>query len=225
MEPMLRAPADCRLIGVNANAKRAPWNQAKPVGQKAPSDPKEIWAMRVRLQIAKRVRHLPRWHLGIDSKLRAGDLTASPVREVCHGDPIASRAVVLQCKTQRSVPFEITAPARQAVQAWIRPARLESSDDLFPSRRDRRHPIATSQHARVVRGWVKDLGLDPAGNGTHCLRRTKAPRIYQRTQHLLAVQRMRGHSKIDSTVRYAGIEVIEVDDALEMAEQNEVQEL
>ncbi len=203
----------------NTTKGREPWNKGKLVGQKAPFKPKEIWAIRVRLQMAERARELALFNLGIDSKLRACDLTALRVRDICHGNQIASRAIVLQRKTQRPVQFEISAPARDAVQAWIRPARLESSDYLFPSRRDRHDHIGTRLYARVVRGWVTDLGLDPAGYGTHSMRRTKASLIYKRTKNLRAVQLLLGHSKIESTVRYLGIEV---DDALEMAEQTEV---
>jgi len=202
-----------------ATKGREPWNKGKLVGQKAPFKPREIWAIRVRLQMAERARELALFNLGIDSKLRACDLTALRVRDICHGDQVASRAIVLQRKTQRPVQFEITAAARDAVQAWIRQARLESGDYLFPSRRDRHSHIGTRQYARVVRSWVNDLGLDPAGYGTHSMRRTKASLIYKRTKNLRAVQLLLGHSKIESTVRYLGIEV---DDALEMAEQTEV---
>ncbi len=203
----------------NATGRREPWNKGKLVGQKAPFKPKEIWAIRVRLQMAERPRELALFNLGIDSKLRACDLTALRVRDICHGGQVASRSIVLQRKTQRPVQFEITAPAREAVQAWIRLAHLESGDYLFPSRRDRHDHIGTRQYARVVRGWVKDLGLDPSGYGTHSMRRTKASLIYKRTKNLRAVQLLLGHSKIDSTVRYLGIDV---DDALEMAEQTEI---
>jgi len=198
---------------------RQPWNKGKLVGQKAPFKPKEIWAIRVRLQMGERARELALFNLGIDSKLRACDLTALRVRDISHGDQIASRAIVLQRKTQRPVQFEITAPAREAVQAWIRQARLEAGDYLFPSRRDRHDHIGTRQYARVVRGWVRDLGLEPGAYGTHSMRRTKASLIYKRTKNLRAVRLLLGHSKIESTVRYLGIEV---DDALEMAEQTEV---
>ena len=126
---------------------------------------------------------------------------------------------MLQRKTQRPVQFEITTPAREAVQTWIRKAGLQSGDFLFPSRRSPLDHIGTRQYARVVRSWVKDLGLDPAGYGTHSIRRTKASLIYKRTKNLRAAQLLLGHCKIESTVRYLGIEV---DDALEMAEQTEV---
>ena len=65
----------------------------------------------------------------------------------------------------------------------------------------------------------RGIGLDPAMYGTHTMRRTKASLIYRRTKNLRAVQLLLGHTKLESTVRYLGIEV---DDALEMAEQTEV---
>jgi len=198
---------------------RAPWNKGKLVGQKAPFKPKEIWAIRVKLQLDEKVRDLALFNLGIDSKLRACDLTALRVSDICHGNQVSSRAVVLQHKTHRPVQFEIMAAARDAARAWICRAKLESGDYLFPSRRNRQHHIGTRQYARVLHGWVSALGLDPAGYGTHSMRRTKPTLIYKRTKNLRAVQLLLGHSKIESTVRYLGIEV---DDAPEVAEQTEL---
>jgi len=202
-----------------ASRKREPWNKGKLVGQKAPLKPKEIWAIRVRLQMSERTRDLALFNLAIDSKPRACDLTSLRVRDICHGEQVSRRAMVMQRKTQRPVQFEITAPAREAVQTWIRQAKLDAGEFLFPSRRDHRGHIGTRQYARVVQGWVRDLGLDPSVYGTHSMRRTKASLIYKRTKNLRAVQLLLGHTKIESTVRYLGIEV---DDALEMAEQTEV---
>src|SRR3954452_18998102 len=103
-------------MGTAANAThREPWNKSKIVGQKAPFKLKDIWALRVRLQMEGRVRELALFNLGIDSKLRGCDLVALKVRDVCHGDQVASRAVVMQHKTQRPLQFEITAAARDAV--------------------------------------------------------------------------------------------------------------
>jgi integrase len=136
--------------------RREPWNKGKLVGQKVPFKSKEIWAIRVRLQMAESARELALFNLGIDSKLRACDLTALRVRDISHGDQVSSRAIVLQRKTQRPVLFEITAPAREAVQAWIQKAGLQSANFLSPSRRDPQGHIGTRQYARVVHSWVKD---------------------------------------------------------------------
>lgn len=80
-----------------------------------------------------RVRELALFNLGIDSKLRGRDLVALRVRDVCHGDELAPRAIVMQHKTQRPVPFEITASTRDALQTWIKQASLRSEDFLFPA--------------------------------------------------------------------------------------------
>ena len=162
-----------------------PWNKGKLVGQKAPLRLKEIWAIRIRLQLAERLRELALFNLAVDSKLRSCDLVKLRVRDVTRGDRVAARTIVMQQKTGRPVQFEIT----------------------------------ERQFARIVRGWVGEIGLNPAAYGTHTLRRTKAALIYRRTKNLRAVQLLLGHSKLESTVRYLGIEV---DDALEMAEQTEV---
>lgn len=203
-----------------ANApRREPWNKGKIVGQKAPFKPKDIWALRVRLQMENRARELALLNLGIDSKLRGCDLVGLRVRDVCHGDQVASRAVVMQNKTQRPVQFEITSVAREAVQLWIKQAGLRSDDYLFPSRLHGSPHLGTRQYARILAGWVSELGLDAADYGTHSMRRTKATLIYKRTKNLRAVQLLLGHSKLESTVRYLGIEV---DDALEISEQTEI---
>jgi len=98
-------------------------------------------------------------------------------------------------------------------------ANLRNEDFLFPSRLHCSEHLSTRQYARIVKGWVISIGLDPAMYGTHTLRRTKASLIYRRTKNLRAVQLLLGHSKLESTVRYLGIEV---DDALEMSEHTEV---
>jgi len=204
---------------IAAVVRQAPWNKGKLVGQKAPLKVKDIWAIRVRLQIQVRVRDLALFDLGIDSKLRGCDLVKLRVRDVCHGDRVASRAIVLQQKTQRPVQFEITPSTREAVEAWIRLAALRADDYLFPSRLHASPHLGTRQYARIVDSWVKEIGLDPAAYGTHSVRRTKPTLIYRRTRNLRAVQLLLGHTKLESTVRYLGIEV---DDALEIAEHTEV---
>lgn len=199
--------------------RREPWNKGKLAGQKAPFKLKEIWAIRVRLQLAERKRDLALFNLAIDSKLRACDLVKLRVRDVCHGDRIAARAIVMQQKTQRPVQFEITDQTKDAVAEWIKVSDRRSEDCLFPSRMRRSPHLSTRQYARIVGSWVNEIGLDPSAYATHSMRRTKASLIYRRTKNLRAVQLLLGHTKLESTVRYLGIEV---DDALEMAEQTEV---
>jgi integrase len=198
---------------------REPWNKGKLIGQKAPFKPKEIWAIRMRLQQEHRARELALINLGLDSKLRACDLVALKVRDITHGDKVASRAIVQQKKTRNPVQFEITAGARDAVEAWIHEAGLRGEDYLFPSRIHGSPHICTRQYARMLRHWLQDIGLDWRDYGTHSMRRTKATLIYRKTKNLRAVQLLLGHAKIESTVRYLGIEV---DDALEISEQLEI---
>jgi integrase len=199
--------------------RRAPWNKGKLVGQKAPLKLKDIWAIRVRLELGDRRRELALFNLAIDSKLRGCDLVKLKVRDVAHGDHIMTRAIVMQQKTQRPVQFEITEPTRKSVLAWIRRVALKSEDYLFPSRLRHSAHLSTRQYSRIVEGWVAEIGLDPGAYGTHTMRRTKASLIYRRTKNLRAVQLLLGHVQIESTVRYLGVEV---DEALEMAEQTEV---
>ena len=199
--------------------QRQPWNKGKLVGQKAPLKLRDIWAIRIRLQLRHRTRDLALFNLAIDSKLRACDLVKLRVADVAHGGRVATRAVIMQQKTKRPVQFEITDLTRQSVQEWIEAAHLRLDSFLFPSRVHASPHLSTREYARVVHRWVAEIGLDGAAYGTHSMRRTKASLIYRRTKNLRAVQLLLGHTKLESTVRYLGIEV---DDALEMAEQTEV---
>ena len=196
-----------------------PWNKGKLTGQKAPLKLKDIWAIRIHLQIAHDVRQLAMFNLAIDSKLRGCDLVSLRVRDVTHGSTISSRAIIVQKKTQHPVQFEITPQTRDTLEKWFVHAHLKGDDYIFPSRVAHGEHLSTRQYARIVHKWVSDIGLESEKYGTHTMRRTKASLIYLRTKNLRAVQLLLGHTKIESTVRYLGIEV---DDALEMAEQTEV---
>lgn len=199
--------------------KREAWNKDKLVGQKPPLKPKDIWAIRIHLQSAHAVRDLALFNLAIDSKLRGCDLVNLRVSDITHGSQVLSRAMVIQSKTKRPVQFELTEPTRLAVTAWLEKSRLRGDQFLFPSRVSRSPHISTRQYARIVHRWAALAGLDASAYGTHSMRRTKATLIYKRTKNLRAVQLLLGHSKLESTVRYLGIEV---DDALEISEQTEI---
>ena len=201
------------------HATRVPWNKGKLVGQKLPLKLREIWSVRIRLQLSNKTRDLALFNLAIDSKLRSCDLVKLRVMDVTHGGVIQARAMVMQQKTNQPVQFEITEQTRESVGNLIEQEQLTSSDYLFKSQfRDSPH-LSTRQYARIVERWVTQIGLDPTSYGTHSMRRTKATIIYRRTQNLRAVQLLLGHSKLESTVRYLGIEV---DDALALAEETEV---
>jgi len=210
---------------MNDNAIRiyAPQKQTLPstnrlVGPKPPFKLKEIWAIRIRLQLQERVRDLALFNLAIDSKLRGCDLIKLQVHDIAHNGRVMSRATVTQQKTGQPVRFELTEQTREAVEAWIGKAQLFAGHYLFQSRIHRSPHLSTRQYARIVKSWAELIGLDPMEYGTHSLRRTKATLIYKRTKNLRAVQLLLGHTKLESTVRYLGIEV---DDALEMSEHTE----
>lgn len=199
--------------------KKAPDDKRRLIGRKPPLRLKEIWAIRVNLHVSGRRRDLALFNLAIDSKLRACDLVSLRTQDVCQSGQVATRAIVMQKKTKRSVQFEITEQARTAVTAWIEQSRLSGPDYLFPSRLKSSPHLSTRQYARILKSWLAEIGLDPRAYGTHSLRRTKASIIYRRTKNLRAVQLLLGHTRVESTVRYLGIEV---DDALEIAEQTEI---
>ena len=199
--------------------KHRPWNKGKLTGAKPPLRPKHVWSIRTKLQIEGRVRDLAMFNLAIDSKLRGCDVVAIKVEDVAAGGYTADRATVRQKKTGQPVRFELSEQTRQAVDDYLKAASKKPGEFLFTGHRGSEHNMTTRQYARLVSEWIGSVGLDPKRFGTHSLRRTKATLIYRRTGNLRAVQLLLGHTKIESTVRYLGIEV---DDALAIAEQVDV---
>jgi integrase len=200
------------------SAKRVPWNKGKVTGAKPPLRPKHVWAIRTKLQIDHLTRDLALFNLAIDSKLRGCDLVAVRVDDVAPNGYAVERASVRQKKTGRPVRFEVTEPTRQAIDDYIKLEDKKLREFLFTGRRPGQG-MTTRQYARLLSEWLTSVGLDPHLYGTHSLRRTKATLIYRRTGNLPAVQLLLGHTKIESTVRYLGIEV---DDAIAIAEQVDV---
>jgi len=198
---------------------RTPWNKGKLIGAKPPLSPRHVWSIRTKLQIERRIRDLAMFNLAIDSKLRGCDVAALKVEDIAPNGYAVTRATVRQRKTGRPVRFELTEQTRQAVDDYLKADGKKVGEFLFTSRRRPGHSMAARQYARLVSEWIAGIGLDPRLFGTHSLRRTKATLIYRRTGNLRAVQLLLGHIKIESTVRYLGIEV---DDALAIAEQVEV---
>lgn len=203
----------------SVSPKLRPWNKGKLIGQKPPLRPKHVWSIRTKLQVKGRTRDLAMFNLAIDSKLRGCDVVALKVDDVAPGGYAVDRATVRQKKTGQPVKFELTEQTRQAIDDYLRVARRLPGQFLFAGRCSSSRSISTRQYARLVSEWVASIGLDPNIFGTHSLRRTKATLIYRRTGNLRAVQLLLGHTKIESTVRYLGIEV---DDALAIAEQVDV---
>ena len=206
---------------VNAVAarKRVPWNKGKLTGAKPPLRPKHVWSIRTKLQIEGRARGLAMFNLAIESKLRGCDVVAIRVEDVAAGGYTTDRATVRQKKTGRPVRFELSEQTRQAVDDYLKATGKRPGEFLFTGHRGPDRSMTTRQYARLASEWIGSVGLDPRLFGTHSLRRTKATLIYRRTGNLRAVQLLLGHTKIESTVRYLGIEV---DDALAIAEQVDV---
>lgn len=199
--------------------KRLPWNKGKLTGPKPPLQPKHVWSIRTKLQIEGRARDLAMFNLAIDSKLRGCDVVAIRVEDIAASGYTADRATVRQRKTGRPVRFELSEQTRQAVDDYLKTTGKGPGEFLFTGRRAASRKMSTRQYARLVSDWIGSVGLDPRQFGTHSLRRTKVTLIYRRTGNLRAVQLLLGHTKIESTVRYLGIEV---DDALAIAEQVDV---
>lgn len=201
------------------NADREPWNKGKLIGPKPPLKPKHVWAIRTKLQLGRQDRDLALFNLAIDSKLRGCDVVGIMVDDIAPRGYAVDRAIVRQRKTGRPVKFEVTEQTREVIDSYLKRSGRTPGQCLFPGRSADGAHLTTRQYARLLGQWLASLGLDPSVYGTHSLRRTKATLIYKRTGNLRAVQLLLGHTKIESTVRYLGIEV---DDALEIAEQVDV---
>jgi integrase len=169
-----------------------PWNKGLLVGQKKPLEPKHVWSIRVRLEIARSIRDLAIFNLAIDSKLRASDLVKLRLDDICSGPNVRRRATIVQKKTGRPVQFEISEQSRNSVEAWLPTLRATGSRYLFATRIHASPHISTRQYARLVHRWVKSIGLESASYGTHSMRRTKAAQIYRKTGNLRAVQLLLG---------------------------------
>ena len=202
-----------------ARPRRPAWNKGKLTGPKPPLRPGQVWSIQAKLQLERGTRDLAMFNLAIDSKLRGCDLMALRVDDVAPNGYAVDRATIRQSKTGRPVRFELTEVTRQALDDYLRESGLKAGQFLFPGRRAPDQSLTTRQYARLVSLWIGGIGLDPLKYATHSMRRTKATLIYRRTGNLRAVQLLLGHQKIESTVRYLGVEV---DDALDIAERIEI---
>jgi integrase len=199
--------------------KHVPWNRGRLIGQKRPLLPKQVWAIRARLELAGNLRDTALFNLAIDSKLRGCDLVGLRVGDLVVGGAVRDRVSIIQRKTGRPVQFEVSENTRTSVLEWTNAPEMRGCPVLFPSRFHDSPHLSTRQYARLVRDWVSAIGPDPSGYGTHSLRRTKAALIYRKTGNLRAVQLLLGHTKVDSTVRYLGVEI---EDALTIAERIDI---
>ena len=188
-------------------------------GAKLALRPMHVWALRVRLQLARRIRDLALFDLALDSKLRGCDVVTLRLNDIIVGGTVRCRAMVLQRKTGRPVQFEITDQTRRSLSDWLQVRKLSASEWIFPSRMRPNHHLSTRQYARLVKQWIDLLGLDGASYATHSIRRTKVALLYRKTGNLRACQLLLGHTKLESTVRYLGVEV---DDALQLSEALEI---
>ena len=203
----------------NRPPRMPPWNKGKFVGAKPPLRQSHVWSIRMKLKIDRRIRDLAMFNLAIDSKLRGCDVVTIRVADVAPNGYALDRATVRQKNTGRPVRFEMTEQTRQTLDDYLRVSGKRGDEFLFTGRGSSMRAMTTRQYARLVSDWIGSIGLDPLKFGTHSLRRTKATLIYRRTGNLRAVQLLLGHTKIESTVRYLGIEV---DDALEIAEKIDI---
>jgi site-specific recombinase XerC len=200
-------------------ANRRPWNAGKKLGAKRALKPQQVWAVRFRLDQDRRLQDRDMFDLATDSKLGGCDLVKIKVGDLVIGGRVRSRAIVVQQKTGRPVQFELLDCARSSILAWLERRRGTLDDFVFRSRINHARHISTRQYARLAGEWVASIGLRHEDYGTHSLRRTKAAIIYKQTGNLRAVQILLDHNKIESTVRYLGVDV---EDALTLAEHTEI---
>ncbi len=198
---------------------RRAWNAGRFVGAKKPLKPNQIWQIRFFLEHEDRLRDRALFDLAIDSKLRGCDLVKLKIGDLVAGGQIRHRTMVVQQKTGKPVQFEIAEAARTSLLAWLDRRGGTIEEYAFPSRIDHDGHLSTRQYARLVDEWVLAIGLKAEDYGTHSLRRTKPALIYKRTGNLRAVQILLGHTKIETTVRYLGVDL---EDALALAEATEI---
>lgn len=198
---------------------RRAWNAGRKPGAKRPLQPKQVWAIRFWLDQERRLRDRALFDLAVDSKLRGCDLVKVRTSDLISGGRVRARATITQQKTGRPVQFELLEPARSSILHWLERRGGTLDGYAFPNRTSPDRHISTRQYARLVDEWVTGIGLRREDYGTHSLRRTKAAIIYRQTGNLRAVQILLGHTKIETTVRYLGVEV---EDALTLAEKTEV---
>jgi integrase len=192
-----------------------PWNRGRIVGAKLPLKPKHVWSLRFHLHREHRVRGLALFDLAIDSKLRSCDLIKLLTGDLILDGQPKLRTTVIQQKTRKPVTFELTEQTRDSLLAWLKVRGGNLEDFVFPSRTNPAAHISTRQYARLVDEWMVAINLNPAFYGTHSMRRTKVALIYKKTGNLRAVQILLGHTKLESTVRYLGVDI---DDALTLSE-------
>jgi integrase len=202
-----------------AASNRPAWNAGRKVGAKRALKPRQVWAIRFFLDQHRRLRDRALFDLAVDSKLRGCDVVRIKIGDLVIGGQIRTRAIAVQQKTGRPVQFELLTDARASLLAWLERRGGTLDEFVFPSRIDHADHISTRQYARLLDEWVTGIGLRSEDYGTHSLRRTKASIIYKQTGNLRAVQILLGHTKIESTVRYLGVDV---EDALALAESTEV---
>ncbi len=198
---------------------RPAWNAGRKVGAKRALKPRQVWAIRFFLDQHRRMRDRALFDLAIDSKLRGCDVVKVRIGDLVLGGRVRNRAIVVQSKTGKPVQFELMQDARASLLAWLERRGGTLTDYVFPSRVDHADHLNTRQYARLVDEWVVGIGLRREEYGTHSLRRTKASIIYKATGNLRAVQFLLGHTKIENTVRYLGVDV---EDALTLAEGTEI---
>lgn len=204
---------------LSATTARQAWNAGRIVGAKRALKPRQIWEIRFYLNQNGRVRDRALFDLAIDSKLRGCDVVGLKIGDLVSGGHVRSRAIVTQQKTGRPVQFELLTDARASLLAWLERRGGTLADFVFPSRIDHTDHLSTRQYARLVDEWVTGIGLQREDYGTHSLRPTKASIIYRATGNVRAVQILLGHSKIENTVRYLGVDI---EDALALAENTEI---
>ncbi len=199
--------------------ERRPWNVGNMVGAKRPLKPRDVWAIRFILDEHRRLRDRALFDLAIDSKLRGCDLVKMKIGDIVTSGAIRNRATVIQQKTKRPVQFELMTEVHKTLQTWLNRRSGSLDDFIFPSRVNYMGHLSTRQYARPVDEWVGAIGLNVSEYGTHSMRRTKASLIYKATGNLRAVQILLGHTNIENTVRYLGVDI---DDAITLAERTEI---
>ena len=195
---------------------RVPWNKGRIIGQKRPLMPRHVWSIRVRLEMAGNARDLALFNMAVDSKLRGCDLVSLRVRDVFAAGRVKERTSMIQSKTGKPVRFEITETTPVVARSMdIRPRNDWPRVSMAQPDPRQPPPVDAAVCADRPRlGDVARVGAERLRHAFHC-DGPRSRRSTRKTGNLRAVQLLLGHTKMDSTVRYLGVDI---EDALSLSE-------
>ena len=191
-----------------ANLRNRPWNKGRALGQKAPFDRQQAQLIRAILEAEGRLRDLALFDTAIDTMLRASDLLALRVADVCdHAGAMVDEFTVRQQKTGRAALVGLSPRGRRSLGRWIAASAKAPEDYLLTGigRRATGRPLSRMQLSRLVKQWAGHARQDPRRFSTQSLRRTKAALVYANTRNIEVVRELLGQRSVAATSAYLNV--------------------